>query len=84
MRISKSGFTKAFSALALLGVMAVGVTALTTDATAKAPRPGPMCGPTILFECTLMDGSTEFVGLTTCEVAKYEKKNKATCEPVGF
>ena len=29
------------------------------------------------------DGSTELVGLTVCEVDRYEKKNKATCEPFG-
>ena len=40
MRNRKSGFTKALSALAVLGVIAVGVVALTTDATARPPRPG--------------------------------------------
>ena len=49
-------------------------------AAAKRP-PGPLCGPTILYECTFRDGSTELVGLTICELPKFEKKNKATCEP---
>ncbi len=85
MRNRKSGFTKALSALAVLGVIAVGVAALTTDATARPPRPpGPLCGPTILFECTFPDGSTELVGLTRCEVDNFEKKNRATCEPASF
>ena len=26
---------------------------------------------------------SELVGLTVCEVDRYEKKNKATCEPFG-
>lgn len=84
MRNRKSRLIKALSALAVLGVIAVGVVALTTDATARPSRPGPLCGPTILFECTFADGSTELVGLTRCEVAKYEKKNRATCEPATF
>jgi len=80
-----SGLAKALSALALLGVIAVGAAALATDATAARPtRPGPLCGPTILFECTFKDGSTELVGLTRCEVDKFEKKNRATCEPATF
>ena len=83
MRNRKSGFTKALSALAVLGVIAVGVAALTTDATARPPT-GPLCGPTILFECTFRDGSTKLVGLTRCEVAKFERKNRATCEPATF
>ncbi len=84
MRNRKSGFTKALSALAVLGVIAVGVAALTTDATARPPRPGPLCGPTILFECTFRDGSTELVGLTRCEVDMFERRNRATCEPATF
>ena len=81
---NKTGLTKAISGLALLGAMVVGTVALTTDATARVPRPGPLCGPTILFECTFRDGSTEQVGLTVCEVKKFEKKNQATCEPATF
>ena len=80
----KSGFAKALSALVLLGVIAVGVAALTTDATARPTRPGPLCGPTILFECTFPDGSTQLVGLTRCEVDKFERKKRATCEPATF
>ena len=84
MRYGNRGFTKVLSTLALLGLMAIGIAALATDATARVPRPGPLCGPTILFECTFKDGSTTQVGLTRCEVAKFEKKNKATCEPASF
>ena len=77
-------FAKALSALAALGLTAIGIAALTTDATARPQRPGPQCGPTILFECTFKDGSTQQVGLTRCEVDRFEKKNHATCEPAGF
>ena len=84
MRNKKRGFLKTISALAFVGVIAVVVAALATEpAEAKRP-PGPLCGPTILFECTFRDGSTELVGLTRCEVGKFEKKNKATCAPATF
>ena len=84
MSRKKSIFKKAFAALAALGLIVIGVGALTTDATARSPRPEPQCGPTILYECTFRGGDTELVGLTVCEVAKFEKKNKATCERASF
>ena len=83
MKRNKSRIVKALSALAILGVIVAGIAALTTTATARVP-PGPLCGPTILFECTFPDGSTQLVGLTRCEVGPFEKKNGATCEPFSF
>jgi hypothetical protein len=84
MSNKKNIVNKAFAALAALGLIAIGVGALTTDASARSPRPEPQCGPTILYECTFRGGATELVGLTVCEVGKFEKKNKATCEPASF
>ena len=84
MRNYRSGFSRALSVLALAGVIALGIVAMTTEASARRPGPPLLCGPTILFECTFRDGSTELVGLTRCELAKFEKKNKATCEPATF
>ncbi len=78
------GLAKALCALAASGMIMIGIAALTTDAAARPKRPGPLCGPTILFECTFKDGSTQLVGLTRCEVDKFEKKNRATCEPASF
>lgn len=68
--------------LGLLAVVA-GATALTTDVEAKPPT-GPLCGPTILYECTFSDGSTALVGLTVCEVKHFERTNQASCEPATF
>ena len=84
MTTRKNGFLKTLSALAFVGVIAVVIAALATEPVVAKPPPGPLCGPTILFECTFRDGSTELVGLTICELAKFEKKNKATCEPAAF
>lgn len=48
---------------------------------AQAMRPGPLCGPTILWICTFPDGSQRPFGGTVCERAQYEKKTGATCVP---
>lgn len=74
---------KIVCSLGLLALVVAGAISLATDASARRP-PGPLCGPTILFECTFKDGSTALVGLTRCEVDKFEKKNQATCEPASF
>ena len=80
----KSRFLKTVSSLAFVGAIAMIVGALATEPTVAKRPPGPLCGPTILMECTFRDGSTTQVGLTVCEVKKFEKKNRATCEPATF
>jgi hypothetical protein len=84
MRKGNRSPAKALSAIAATGLIMIGIAALTTDTAARPKKPGPLCGPTILFECTFKDGSTQQVGLTRCEVDRFEKKNKATCVPAGF
>ena len=74
--------TKALIALAMVGVFTLGLVALSTKAEAKK-KPPLLCGPTILYECTYRDGSTDLVGMTVCEKEKYEKKKKATCVPAA-
>lgn len=80
MNNAKQALARAAGALAVLGTIVVGLAALSTDARAVRP-PGPLCGPTILFECTYRNGSTHLVGLTACEVDAYEKKHHASCVP---
>ena len=82
----RSGLKKVLSALALLGVIASGIAMLATDPVVAGPKkpPGPLCGPDILWLCTFQDGSTQLVGATRCDIVKFEKKNKATCEPASF
>ena len=67
-------------------VIAFGVSVLVSGSVSAKPKrpPGPLCGPDILWECTFKDGSTELVGATRCDIAKFEKKNKATCVPASF
>ena len=77
---------QAISAIALACVIALGVAALAIDGVTAGPKKPkePLCGPDILWLCTFKDGSTELVGATRCEIAKFEKKNKATCVPATF
>jgi len=77
----RKGIARSLSSAAVFGLFALGIVAMITPAEAKRPGPpGPLCGPTILFECTSKKG-TELVGLTQCEVEQYERKNRATCVP---
>ena len=50
---------------------------------ASGARPGPMCGPTILFVCSAPGQDDVFIGLTICEVGPYEQQTGRTCEPFG-
>lgn len=84
MKEKKHGLAKTLFASAVVGVIALGAATLTTEPASAKPPTGPLCGPTILYECTSRNGTTELVGLTVCEVARYERKNKATCEPFSF
>ena len=81
---NRNGLKKAISALALLAVIAGGIAMLATEENARPKPPGPLCGPDILWLCTFKDGSTQLVGATRCDIAKFEKKNKATCVPATF
>ncbi len=78
----RRGLARTLSLLAFVGVIAMAAAALTTNADARHKGPPVLlCGPTILYECTFRDGSKQLVGLTACEVERFEKKNKATCVP---
>jgi|GEM_PF-1956378 len=72
----------AFACIAGIGAM-LAATAFVQPASAARPIPGPLCGPTILFLCTGDNGEEVLVGLTRCEVDKFEKKTGLTCEPYG-
>lgn len=72
--------------LGLAVLIAAGVITLTTDAAAVRPGgpPGPLCGFTTIWDCTLPNGShVEVIG-TQCDVAKFERRTGATCEPKSF
>ena len=76
----KRSLTRTIGALAILASIVIGVAALNTETQAARPG-GPLCGPTILWQCTWDDGSVHMVGLTVCDLAAYEQAHHATCVP---
>ena len=69
----------------VVGLAAVlGAAVLVQPASGARPgRPGPLCGPTILFICSASGQDDVLVGLTRCELADFERKTGRTCEPFG-
>jgi hypothetical protein len=74
-RVGKSLLAASICTAVVLG--AIGL----TPQRAEARRPGPLCGPTILWLCTWSDGSQHAVGLTICDLQVYIKQHGATCVP---
>jgi hypothetical protein len=64
------------TALGLLAVISFGAFALTGNA---AARPEPDCGPTFSWDCTMPNGSHQFVEGTRCEIAAFQKQTGARC-----
>ena len=75
---------KVLCSVALLTVMVVGMVALTTGSEARPRPPGPLCGWTTLWDCTLRNGNVVQIVGTQCDAAAFEKKRKATCVPATF
>ena len=71
--------------LGLLGLIVAATAMLTNGPAAARPgRPGPLCGWTTIWDCTLPDGSHETVIGTQCDILEFERKNRATCTPATF
>lgn len=71
-----------FSAV-LLGSIAYGMTSLVAPTATAAPG-GPLCGYSLIWDCTMPDGSHRTVGGTRCDIAKFEKTTAAHCVPGGL
>jgi hypothetical protein len=67
---------RAVAALGLLAVISFGVFALTGT---TAARPEPDCGPTFSWDCTMPNGSHQYVEGTRCEIAAFQKQTGARC-----
>ena len=79
-RFSKIAFGSVVGLAAVLGAAV-----LVQPASGARPGgpPGPLCGPTIFFVCSVPGEDDVFVGLTICEVAAFERKTGRTCVPFG-
>ncbi len=78
-RFSKIAFGSVVGLAAVLGAAVL----VQPASGARPGRPGPMCGPTILFICSAPGQDDVLVGLTICEVGPFERKTGRTCEPFG-
>ncbi len=70
--------------LALLVVTALAITTVSSSPVEAArPIPGPLCGFTAAWICTLPSGNlVKRIG-TQCDVANFERRTGATCEIAG-
>jgi hypothetical protein len=50
---------------------------------AQALPPRLLCGPTILWICTMPGGSEVLFGGTVCEKIAFERQTGSTCVPYG-
>ncbi len=73
---------RGLGSLGLVTVIVLGVVALNTPAVA-APA-GPLCGPTLLWDCTMPNGSHKLVGGTRCQIAAFQQQTGAHCVPSGL
>ncbi len=79
--VARSG--KALLSAAFIGTAAYGMSTLLTPVAVAAPG-GPLCGYSLIWDCTMPDGSHRTVGGTRCDIAKFEKSTGAHCVPSGL
>ena len=83
MRNKLTRYAKVLSAMAMVVLIATVVVTLSSPADARPGRPpGPLCGWTAQWDCTLPNGSHVTVIGTQCDIAKFERKTGATCVPM--
>ncbi len=82
MKLSLNKFSKSAFVLVVGSVALLGIATLFANR-AQASVGGPQCGPTILWSCTLPDGTVVPFGGTYCQMIAYEKKTGAHCTAGG-
>ena len=61
-------------------IVAVGV--ITNPAEARPGPPGPLCGWTAQWDCTLRNGNHVTIVGTQCDILEFEQQTGATCVPI--
>jgi len=72
------GMVKLVSSSGLAVVIAVGAAALLSAPTATA-RPAPDCGPDFSWDCTMPNGTHQFIDGTRCDIGAFQKQTGAHC-----
>ena len=82
MERMRIGASRVLCLVGLVAVIAVGVATLTSSP--AVARPGPLCGWSTVWDCTMPDGTHRLVGGTACDIAAFERQTGATCVPSGL
>jgi hypothetical protein len=69
---------KLLYSVGLTAAIVVSVMALTNAPPAMA-RPTPDCGPDFSWDCTMPDGTHQFVEGTRCDIGAFQKQTGAHC-----
>ena len=72
---------KGVLSLAVVATVGIGVWTATEGRASAVVK--NLCGVSILWRCTLPNGTTTTFGGTVCDVKKYEQQTGATCVPSG-
>ena len=80
MKLTVARLGKGLFATSVLGVIAFAASAL-LNSPAQA---GPLCGYSLLWDCTMPNGSHRFVAGTRCDIRTFEKNTGASCVPSGL
>jgi hypothetical protein len=72
------GIVKLLYSLGLTAVIVLSAIALSSVPPAMA-RPAPDCGPDFSWDCTMPDGTHQFVEGTRCDIAAFQRQTGAHC-----
>ena len=69
---------KLVCSLGLTAVIVVSAIALMSAPTAMA-RPAPDCGPDFSWDCTMPNGTHQYIDGTRCDIATFQRQTGAHC-----
>jgi len=72
------GIVKMVCSLGLTAVVVVGAIALISAPPAMA-RPTPDCGPDFSWDCTMPNGTHQYIEGTRCDIGAFQKQTGAHC-----
>jgi len=73
-----TGIVKLVCSLGLTAVIVVSAVALISAPTAMA-RPAPDCGPVFSWNCTMPNGTHQYLDGTRCDIATFQEQTSARC-----
>jgi hypothetical protein len=74
---NKRLWIRVLGSIGLVAGIVVGVVALNGGPAVAGPTPD--CGPNFMWDCTMPNGSHQFVDATRCEIAAFQRQTGARC-----